>query len=399
MSFQLKTSIFSAFAFLLVALPAFSQVTAVEGVVKDETGKPIVGGKVKNDQGKNVERATVTFERTDIKGHYEVPVDKKGHYGHYGLPMGTYTVTVQVDGKTRDTVTGFHTSLGDPKNLNFDLKQSAEQAKALQKAAETGNLTADQERGMSKEQKEAFEKAAKAREAQLAKNKALNDAYTTGKNAVEAKQWDTAIDSLNKAAEMDAKQSAVWTTLADAYVGKAQATPAEAAANYDKAFDAFKKALELNPTDAGLYNNYALALAKDKKLDDAKTNLAKAAELDPPGAGKYYYNLGALLVNSGQNDAATDEFKKAVEADPNYADAQYQLGMALAAKASTDLKTGKITPAPGTIEALQKYLELKPDGVNAGSAKEMIAALGSSVAETYSNPNAPKGGTTQKKKK
>jgi len=383
MSSQVKSLLFSAFAFLLLSLPAFSQTTAAEGIVKDETGKPVVG-------------AVVTFERTDIKGHYQLKTDKKGHYGHYGLPMGVYNVTVAIDGKTRDTVNGFHTKFGDPTTLNFDLKASAEQQQALAKAAETGTLTADQERGMSKEQKEQFEKVAKAREAQLQKNKALNDAYTTGKNAVDAKQWDAAIESLNKASEMDPKQGAVWTSLADAYVGKAQATPAEAAADYDKAFDAFKKALEINPTDAGLYNNYALALAKDKKLDDAKTNLAKAAELYPPGAGKYYYNLGALLVNGGQNDAALDEFKKAVEADPTYADAQFQLGMTLAAKATTDA-AGKITPAPGTIDALQKYLELKPDGVNAASAKEMIAALGATVSEVYQNPNAPKGKATKKK--
>ena len=56
---------------------------------------------------------------------------------------------------------------------------------AAAKAAEAGTLTKEQERGMSKEQKEAFEKNAKAREAQLAKNKALNEAYTNGKNAVE----------------------------------------------------------------------------------------------------------------------------------------------------------------------------------------------------------------------
>jgi len=383
MSAPLKSIFFSAFAFLLLAPAAYSQVTAAEGVVKDETGKPVQG-------------AVVTFERTDIKGHYQLKTDKKGHYGHYGLPNGVYTVTVAIDGKVRDTVNGFHTSFGDPKQLNFDLKATADSQKALQKAAETGTLSADQERGMTKEQKDQFEKTVKAKEAQMAKNKALNDAYTTGKNAVDAKQWDTAIESLNKAAEMDPKQGAVWTTMADAYVGKAKATPAEASADYDKGFDAYKKALEIDPTDAGLYNNYALALAADKKLDDAKTNLAKAAQLDPPGAGKYYYNMGALLVNGNQGDAALEEFKKAVEADPTYADAQYQLGMTLAAKATTDPK-GRITPFPGTVEALQKYLELKPDGVNAASAKEMIAALGATVAETYSNPSAPKGKATKKK--
>jgi tetratricopeptide (TPR) repeat protein len=383
MSSRLKKLIFPAFAFLLFSLPALAQVTAVEGIVKDETGKP-------------VQNAVIVFERTDIKGHYPLKSDKKGHYGHYGLPLGTYTVTVAIDGKVRDTVTGYRTALGDAKQLNFDLKASGDQQKALQKAAETGTLTQEQERSMTKEQKEAFEKGAKAREATLAKNKALNDAYTTGKTAVENKQWDAAIESLNKAAEMDAKQGAVWAQLADAYVGKAQSAPPEAAADYDKAFDAYKKALEINPTDAGLYNNYALNLAKDKKLDEAKTNLAKAAELDPPGAGKYYYNLGALLVNSGQNDAALDEFKKAIEADPEYADAQYQYGVAMSAKATTDAK-GNIVAPPGAVEALQKYLDLKPDGANAQSAKEMIAALGAQVSTNYSNPNAPKKTTTKKK--
>ena len=136
---------------------------------------------------------------------------------------------------------------------------------------------------------------------------------------------------------------------------------AEAAALYDKGFDAFRKAIELKPDDAAYYNNYALALAKDKKMDDAKTNLDKAAQLDPPGAGKYFYNMGALLVNGGQSEAAGEEFKKAIDADPNYADAQYQYGMYLASKATTDADR-KDHPAPGTIEALQKYLELKPDG-------------------------------------
>ncbi len=373
MSF-LKSLTISAFALALFSLPAMAQTSAVEGVVKDEAGKPLPG-------------AIVTFDRTDIKGKYTVKSDKKGHYGHYGLPLGTYTISVTVDGKERDKATGFRTGMGDPKTLNFDLKQTAEASQALAKAAETGSLTKEQERGMSKEQKEAFDKAAKAREAQLAKNKQLNEAYTNGKTAVEAKQWDVAVEQLEKAKEMDATQGAVWSTLAEAYVGKAQATPAEGAAFYEKGFGAFAKAIELSP-DAGLYNNYALALAKNKKIDEAKANLAKAAELDPPGAGKYYYNLGALLVNSGQNDAATDTFKKAIDLDPKYADAQYQYGVALAGKATTDA-SGKVIPPAGTVEALQKYLELKPDGPYAQAAKEMISALGATVSTTFVNPNAP----------
>src|SRR4051812_22662221 len=168
MSISLKSWLLSSVAALLLAVPAFSQISQVEGIVKDEKGQPI-------------KDAVVIFERTDIKGKYQVKSDKKGHYGHYGLPLGTYNISVTVDGKVRDQMNSVRTSLGDAKQINFDLKQSADQAQALQKAAETGTLTQEQSRGMTKEQKEAFDKAAKAREAQIAKNKELNDAYTAGK--------------------------------------------------------------------------------------------------------------------------------------------------------------------------------------------------------------------------
>ena len=65
MSSRLKTLILPAFALLFASIPAFSQVTGVEGIVKDEGGKPVQG-------------AIVTFDRVDIKGHYTVKTDKKG---------------------------------------------------------------------------------------------------------------------------------------------------------------------------------------------------------------------------------------------------------------------------------------------------------------------------------
>jgi tetratricopeptide (TPR) repeat protein len=367
-----------AFALLALSIPALAQTTGVEGTVNGADGKPVQG-------------AVIKFERTDIKGHYEVKTDKKGHYGHYGLPLGTFSVTVNVGNEMKDQMNGVRTHGGDPLQLNFDLARAAAAAAAGAAAAP------EADRSMSKADREKFEKQKAEREAALAKNKALNDAYNLGKQALEAKAWDQAIESLVKASEMDTKQSAVWSSLAEAYSGLAGSKPADSAANYAKAYDAYQKAIELAPTDAGLYNNYALALARGKKLDDAKTNLAKAAQLDPPGAGKYYYNLGALLVNSGQNDAAAEQFKKAIDSDPTYADAQYQYGLTLAGKATTDAN-GKIVPPPGTVEALQKYLELKPDGPYAASAKEMITQLGATVQTSFSDPNAKKDDPKKKKK-
>jgi tetratricopeptide (TPR) repeat protein len=375
MSFPLKSLALSGLALLFLSLPAFSQTSIIEGIVKDPDGKPLQG-------------AVVNIDRTDIKGHYTVKTDKKGHYGHYGLPLGgKFDVTVVVDGQVKDMMKGVPTK-GDPTTLNFDLKSA-------QASAQPGAAPTEADRGMTKAQKEEFDKQTKAREAALAKNKDLNDAYQAGRTALDAKMYDEAIEAFNKAVMLDDKQVAIWSGLADAYVASAAAKPAEASALYEKGFDAYRKAIELKPDDAAYYNNFALALAKDKKIDEAKANLDKAAQLDPPGAGKYFYNMGALLVNSAQNEAAGDEFKKAITADPTYADAQYQYGVFLASKATADA-SGKIIAAPGTTEALQKYLDLKPDGPFAPSAKELIAQLGGTVSTTFSNPNAP---ANNKKKK
>jgi tetratricopeptide (TPR) repeat protein len=138
-------------------------------------------------------------------------------------------------------------------------------------------------------------------------------------------------------------------------------------------------------------------LGYQKQIPEAQAALEKAAILDPPGAGRYYYNLGAVLVNTGQNDAAGVAFKKAIDADPEYADAQYQYGIYLTSQAKTDA-SGKVSAVPGTIEAFQKYLDLKPDGPFAESAKGMIQMLGGTVTTTFQNPNAPKGKTPAKKK-
>jgi tetratricopeptide (TPR) repeat protein len=371
--------VLSAATLLLLASAAVAQVSSIEGDVKDQTGQPLKGALVKID-------------RIDIKGHYQVKTDKKGHYFHTGLPLGRYKVTLEVDGKDVDNVNNVTTKLGESTVQDFSMKESMERSQSLAKAAESGTLTKEQERGMSAEQKAALEKAAKEREQAMSKNKALNDAFNAGMQAMQGKQWDAAIAAFNKAAETDPKQSVIWAQLADAYSQSAsQKTGADAQASLDKGMEAYGKALELKPDDAAMHNNYALALVKAKKIPEAQAELAKAAQLDPPNAGRYFYNLGAVLINSGQNEAAGEAFKKAIDTDPNYADAQYQYGMYLLGKAQMT-PDGKITPAPGTKEALSKYLELKPNGPFAESAKGALAGLDATVTTQYENPAAQKKG-------
>ena len=374
-----------AIPFLLFTGAAFAQITAIEGDVKGADGQLVKG-------------AQILIEREDMKGTYKgAKTDKKGHYIYNGLPIGTYKVSVIVDGKTMDTVDKIRTKLGDPTPVNFDLQATAATQQKQQAQLAAGEVSKDAERGMSKEQREAYEKKAKENAEAMKKNKELNDAFNVGKEAMQAKNYEAATQAFEKASQVDPNQHVIWGQLAESYIELGNTkTGADQQAAYDKGLDAYTKAIALKPDDAAYHNNYALALVKAKKVDQAQAELNKAAELDPASAGKYYYNLGAVLVNGGQNDAASEAFKKAIAADPNYADAHYQYAITQMAKATID-KDGKIQPPPGTIEELQKYLELKPDGPYAQSAKDMLTTLTGSVQTNYQNPNAPKKSTTKKK--
>lgn len=368
----------------LFALASLAQITGIEGVVKGEDGKPLQG-------------AVIKIHRTDIKGEYATkPTDKKGHYIYNGLPYGKYDLSVWVSDKQVDELKGVQTRPGDLQQLDFDLAKNKTAAAAdsnkqalAQKAMESGQISDELARQLTPEQKAQLQKQIDANVDKRKKNNALNQAYNDGIAALDAKNYDVAIENLNKAGELDPNQIAVWSHLAQAYQDQAGTkTGADHDAAVAKAIETYNKALTLKPDDASIHNNYGLFLAKAGKFPDATAELEKAAQLEPANACKYYYNLGALYTNAGQVDPAIDAFKKATTADPNCADAYYQTGVNLMAKVTTT-PDGKMIPVPGTVEAFQAYLKIKPDGPNAQSAKDMLTTLGSTVDSTYKNPNAP----------
>src|SRR5664279_5678252 len=133
---------------LCFSFASLAQITAIEGDVKGDDGKPLVG-------------AVVKIDRYDITAHYKTKSDKKGHYFYNGLPLGNYNVTIEVDGKDVDNKTGVRSKLGDPTNVSFDLQAARKQRDATLKAAESGQITKEMERGMTAEQKAALEKTLK----------------------------------------------------------------------------------------------------------------------------------------------------------------------------------------------------------------------------------------------
>lgn len=373
---------------LVVAGLCFGQTGAFTGKVIGEDGKPIQGAQIK-------------IERKDMKGNYNVKTNKKGEYFYMGIPGGQaprYKISVEVNGQLIDSIDNVPCPMGEPADHSFDLRAQAAKRAAMQKAAESGQLTSELARDMTPEQKAAMEKAVKERAAALQKNKALNDAFNTAMASLTAKDFPAAVDGFKKAAEIDPKQPVIFANLAESYVGISNAaTGADKDAALQNAVDSYNKALELKPEDAGMHNNLALTYAKMKKLAECKAELEKAAALDPAGAGRYYFNMGAILTNTGQSDGALEAFKTAIDKDPNYADAHYQYAVALSGKMKTT-PDGKVIPPDGMKEALEKYLQLRPDGPNAEGAKGLLAMLGASIQTQYVNPDAPKKGAPPKKK-
>jgi|HubBroStandDraft_6_1064221.scaffolds.fasta_scaffold25504_2 tetratricopeptide (TPR) repeat protein len=344
---------------------------SVKGVCKDATGVPIAG-------------ASLEWHNLDNGRKYTLKTNAKGEYFSLGIEPGKYDVTLTKDGKLLDKLNGYAVTL-DEMTLDFDLKKSAEES------AKQSGITPEK----MAEMKAAQEKHDK----DVGVVKALNEKLAAAKAASDAGDFDTAIAQLTSATETDASRDLIWFKLGDAYrnSGLKQTDPAEktkrlteAATDYEKAVDLKQKAYDADPkkspddakTLAAYYNNLADADAKSGKIDDAVKAYTQAATLNPTGASQYYYNIGAVYTNANKIDDAIAAFDKAIAADPTKADAYYQKGVNLISKATTD-PNGKVIPAPGTADALNKYLELQPTGPYADAAKGMLQYIGSKIETSY----------------
>jgi tetratricopeptide (TPR) repeat protein len=350
----------------LAAPFALAQTTgSVKGVCTDIDGTPLA-------------QAEVEWTSTDTGHKYELKTNKKGEYFSLGISPGKYNVVLRKDGKEIFHINGVVVGL-DELTQPIDLKKE-------QTAAAAGQ-------GLTPEQ-------AKARADAVAKNTAenktvgtLNDKLKAARTAEEAKDYETAIATLNEANQIDATRDPIWYELANAYLSSApkQTDPAEKQKRYEMAETDYQKAIDLrsasevaqkeadnNKKLAAYYNNMAQAYSKSNKIDDAVTDYTKAAQLDPTGAASYYFNIGAVYTNAGKADEAIGAFDKAIGADPTKAAAYYWKGINLIAK-ETIGKDGKAVAPEGTAAAFQKYLELDPSGPFAQPAKDMLSSIGAPV--------------------
>ena len=346
-------------------VPAHAQFAALEGTVKGADGLPLAG-------------AQILIVNVDRNWNYKTKTDKKGHYYYAGLQYDNlHNVTLVVNGRER--MKRQQVRIKGTVVADFDLQSLRDS-----RLAERAGIQAGPGGKFTPQQRKEIELQLDKENIERDKMRQLNQAYGDGMEALRGRNYEVAIAQLEQAAQLDPQQHAVFANLGKAYMeaGKKE-RGGEARAHLKKSVEAYERAVALRPDDPGYHNNFGLALGSVGELQRAEEELTTAAQLNPARGGRYFYNLGAMLANNARLKEATVAFRKATELDPKYSMAWYQLGVSLSAEAQLDEKTGKSTPAPGTVEALQKYLELEPTGRYAAIAKSLIDSLGAEIETQF----------------
>jgi tetratricopeptide (TPR) repeat protein len=326
-------------------------------------------GKVQGtitDGGKPVANAQIVLTNKENGKSYKMKTDKNGQFTGVGIQFGNYDEEVfnatgeKLYKKSPVPITGEGGAVQD-----LSLEVSGGKAAAGPSKEELEKMKAEREKAMGE-----------------------NTLIAQLNPALQAKNWEAAEPILRQLVTMNPTRWEYQQALANTLLSENKLD--EAVATYEKAIPAAENAPKTDPKAdpakskaavAQMLGNEGNAYLKLKQNDKAVAAFTKAAAMDPnPGAA--YFNLCATQYNTGNTQGALVACDKAIAADPNRADAYYIKGSLLLADSKTD-KEGKVQPAPGTAEALNKYLELAPDGAHAADVKQMLAYIGSKIETTY----------------
>jgi tetratricopeptide (TPR) repeat protein len=157
---------------------------------------------------------------------------------------------------------------------------------------------------------------------------------------------------MEEAVKLKPELSAAYMALGKLYMRKN---------DYAKSIAAAEKALSLvGGEDDDMFALLAEAYAKAGNKEKAAEYKAKAPQNAPD-----LFNQAVVHLNAGRDAEAVPLLAKATEIDAAFSDAWFQLGMAYV----------RLSKNPEAKSALQKYLELAPNGNDAPMAKEVIKYL------------------------
>jgi tetratricopeptide (TPR) repeat protein len=192
--------------------------------------------------------------------------------------------------------------------------------------------------------------------------------------ARDSHQWAQVGELARKLVALDAKQWRYERALAESLFHAEQ---------FAEAVDAYTKAVELAGKPADKATQKAVGdmlidkgdcLLKLKRFQDAVDAYDAAAPSQAEPA-KVYFNICLVEYNHGMKDGALAFAEKTIAADPTLPEAYYIKGSVLAAKVKWSDDEQKYVVPDGTLQALQKYLDLKPGGSRAAEVRNTLKML------------------------
>ncbi|HEX8422994.1 MAG TPA: carboxypeptidase regulatory-like domain-containing protein [Pyrinomonadaceae bacterium] len=294
--------------------------------------------------------ALVEIHRTDIKQYKKVKTDKKGEYLYAGIdPTGTYTLVVSAPNATptyiqninlnRQSANNFSLNPGDGRTLTLaDIKAAG--GATTPAAAKSGTAPTAASPKMSaeeaKKKQEELDKeiaAVKAKNAKIEeRNAKLPEVFKAANEALKAKNYDLAITTYDQAIEIDPAEAVVYRN----------------------------KAIALRSRGVDRYN--AAAKAKDQAgKETARGDLKLATETAEKAVSNFRTPQGDRSAPTSPEAAKTDELDYLFQRAEAYR-------VALQTNAQVDTEAG--------IKAFQEYIAAETDGAKKTKAE---ASLGDAL--------------------
>jgi tetratricopeptide (TPR) repeat protein len=337
----------------------------------------------------------------------KLKTNSKGEFFQIGVPSDTYNVTVlDASGKEVFSQPNVHVGVGGDRaesKFLIDLTNGATASTPTSAGGPGGPGSRTEgfrgdpvkgttgEKGSAAAQPKMSKEELDALKAQKLKAEGANVLIKQANDAMAAKNWQAAIPPLQQLVAADPNRWDYYSALGDAQLNLGQNE--EALSSYGKGIEVAEantpvdsKNPSTDPTKkkigvAKMYANQGSAYLKLKKNSEAMAALEKAASLDPNPATAYF-NICATQYNIGNMEGAETACDKAIAADPNKAEAYFIKGSAMFGKGKMDANN-KWTVPPGTTDALNKYLQLAPDGGHAADVKAMLESVGAKIETTY----------------
>ena len=161
-----------------------------------------------------------------------------------------------------------------------------------------------------------------------------------GNDLFEAKQYDDAFEAYTKAVELKPIASAYY------HIGWIDNDRED----YDQALIALQQSVRLNPNEAITLNELGYAYKKLKRYPEALDTYRRATAVRP-NYPTPYYQIGWIYNDQGQYAQAIEPLRQAASLKDNYAEAHEELGYAYF----------KLNRSQEAIAAYQNAVQMKPD--------------------------------------